>query len=60
VQQASAGATEVSSNISGVSKAVNDTGAAAGQVQTSAAELARQGETLRVEVDWFLSNIRAA
>jgi methyl-accepting chemotaxis protein len=60
VQQASAGTAEVSSNISGVTKAASDTGSAAGHVQASAAELTKQGETLRQEVDRFLSNIRAA
>jgi len=60
VQQAAAGTGEVSSNISGVTKAAADTGAAATQVQSSAADLSRQGEALRAEVDRFLANIRAA
>ena len=60
VQQASAGTGEVSSNIAGVTKAASDTGAAASQVQSSAGELAKQGEVLRSEVDAFLRNIRAA
>ncbi|MBV8538754.1 MAG: HAMP domain-containing protein, partial [Alphaproteobacteria bacterium] len=60
VQEASAGAGEVSSNIAGLTQAANDTGSAAAQVEASAAELARQGETLRADVDDFLANIRAA
>ena len=60
VQQASAGTQEVSSNIAGVTKAAGDTGAAAGQVLGSAKDLARQSESLRQEVDKFLSDVRAA
>ncbi len=60
VQQASAGTAEVSSNISGVTKAASDTGSAANQVRLSATDLATQGDTLRQEIDRFLSNIRAA
>jgi methyl-accepting chemotaxis protein len=60
VQQASAGTTEVSSNIAGVTKAATETGQAANYVQTSAGDLAKQGQTLRTEVDNFLANIRAA
>lgn len=59
-QQASAGTTEVSSNIADVNQAAVDTGAAAGQVEAAAADLARQGERLRHEIDQFLANIRAA
>ncbi|MFZ5931292.1 MAG: hypothetical protein ACOY15_08765 [Pseudomonadota bacterium] len=39
---------------------VGETGAAASQVLSSAGELARQGETLREEVNDFLNKIRAA
>jgi methyl-accepting chemotaxis protein len=60
VQQAAAGTNEVSSNIAGVTQAAGETGAAATQVQSAAAELAKQGETLRSEVDQFLASIRAA
>ncbi|MBE0531242.1 MAG: methyl-accepting chemotaxis protein, partial [Rhodospirillales bacterium] len=60
VEQAAAGTHEVSSNISGVSQAANDTGAAAIQIQSTAADLSRQSETLRAEVDKFLANVRAA
>ncbi|HEX4194316.1 MAG TPA: methyl-accepting chemotaxis protein [Stellaceae bacterium] len=60
VQQASAGTAEVSSNIVGVTKAANDTGAASTQVLGAAGELSKQSESLRGEVDTFLSKIRAA
>ncbi len=60
VQQASAGTAEVSSNIVGVTKAANDTGAASTQVLGSAGELSKQSETLRQQVDSFIARIRAA
>jgi methyl-accepting chemotaxis protein len=60
VQQASKGTDEVSSNIAGVTQAASATGAAAAEVLASSSELARQGETLRGEVDRFLADIRAA
>ncbi len=60
VQQASAGTAEVSTNIVGVTKAANDTGAASTQVLGAAGELSKQSESLRGQVDTFLSKIRAA
>jgi methyl-accepting chemotaxis protein len=60
VEQAAAGTQEVSSNIGGVSAAANDTGAAATQIRGASAELSRQSETLRTEVEKFLANVRAA
>lgn len=60
VEQASAGTTEVSSNIAGVTQAANETGAAAGQIATAAGNLSQQSETLRSEVNKFLTTVRAA
>ncbi|MGF1625806.1 MAG: methyl-accepting chemotaxis protein [Alphaproteobacteria bacterium] len=60
VQQASQGTQEVSSNISGVTDAAGATGAAASQVLGAAGDLAKQGESLRTEVDRFLEAVRAA
>ncbi|PTM53596.1 methyl-accepting chemotaxis protein [Phreatobacter oligotrophus] len=60
VQQASAGTAEVSSNIEGVNQAASSTGAAASQVLGSAAELSRNAERLRGELQSFLANVRAA
>jgi methyl-accepting chemotaxis protein len=60
VQQASKGTGEVTSNISGVNQAATDTGAAASQVLSSSAELSKQSETLRGQVETFLSAVKAA
>ena len=60
VQQAAKGTSEVSNNITGVTQAAGETGAAATQVLGAAGELAHQSETLRTEVDKFLSKVRAA
>jgi methyl-accepting chemotaxis protein len=50
----------VSSNIAGVTQAAAETGGAAKQMLGAAQELAQQSDTLRTEVDRFLSRIRAA
>lgn len=50
----------MSSNVVGVTEAATTTGSAATQVLGASGELARQGETLRAEVNQFLDNIRAA
>ena len=60
VQQAAVGTQEVSDNITQVTQTAGETGSAAGQVQSAAGELARQAETLRLEVEQFLSSIKAA
>ena len=60
VQQAAQGTQDVSSNIGGVTQAAGDTGAAASQVLSSASELAKQSESLRTEVDTFLTDVKAA
>ncbi|WP_434618413.1 methyl-accepting chemotaxis protein [Azospirillum sp. B2RO_4] len=60
VQEASSGTASVSANIGGVSEAAAQTGAAASQVLGASGELARQSELLRLEVETFLSGIRAA
>ncbi|MGQ3354465.1 MAG: methyl-accepting chemotaxis protein [Phreatobacter sp.] len=60
VQQASAGTGEVSTNIVGVSHAVSETGAAASQVLSAADTLSAQAGALKVELDKFLSTVRAA
>ena len=60
IQQAAQGTGLVSSTISGVNQAANDTGAAADHVLASAARLSQEGETLRHDVDDFLAKIRAA
>jgi methyl-accepting chemotaxis protein len=60
VQQAAPGTSEVTENIVSVSPAANDTGAAAGQVLSSAEELSHQAELLRSELDRFIEVVRAA
>ncbi|HVJ42272.1 MAG TPA: methyl-accepting chemotaxis protein [Dongiaceae bacterium] len=60
VQQAAQGTSEVSANIGNVTQAAAETGHAAGDVLTAATGLARNGDTLRREVDNFLRDIRAA
>jgi len=58
--QAANGSQEVASNLTGVTQAANDTGAAAHQVLASSEELSRQSEALRMRVETFLGGIRAA
>jgi methyl-accepting chemotaxis protein len=60
VQHAAGGTSEVSRNIVGVSSAAAEAGAAAGDVLNASDALRREAEVLRVEIDAFLSNIRAA
>jgi methyl-accepting chemotaxis protein len=60
VQQAALGTTEITSNVSGVQQAAGDTGTAAHQVLEASNELSRQSETIRGQVESFLSNIKAA
>jgi methyl-accepting chemotaxis protein len=50
----------VTSNISGVAGAAEETGAAASQVLGAAGELSRQSEHLNGEVRRFLDTVRAA
>ena len=60
VQQAALGTGEISSNVVGVQQAAGDTGAAAHQVLQASGELSKQSETMRGQVEAFLSNIKAA
>ena len=60
VQQAAQGTGEVSANIGGVSQAAQDTGAAATQVLGAAGELSRNGEVLKLQVETFVAEVRAA
>ncbi len=60
VNEAAQGTAMVSSNIGEVTEAATESSAAAAQVLSAAADLSRQSELLRREVDEFLSGIRAA
>jgi methyl-accepting chemotaxis protein len=60
VQEVARGTGEVSSNISGITGSVNETGAAAAQVLSAASALSRQSAQLRRDVDKFLATVKAA
>jgi methyl-accepting chemotaxis protein len=60
VQQASEGTSKVSGNIAGVSEAAGETGHAADQVLSAAREMAQQTDSLRLEVNRFLAEVKAA
>jgi methyl-accepting chemotaxis protein len=60
VDEAARGTRDVNSNISSVTQAAGETGAAAGQVLGSAQDLARQSESLRAFVGRFVEEVRAA
>ena len=60
MQEASAGTSEVTQNITGVSQAAADTGAASNDVFESAKVVAERAESLRKQVDTFLSEISVA
>lgn len=60
VQQAAQGTQEISANIAGVTDAANDAGVAANQVLGASAELSRQSETMRRQVEAFIGDIKAA
>ncbi|CAM3309600.1 methyl-accepting chemotaxis protein [Asticcacaulis taihuensis] len=60
VNQASLGTQEVTSNITGVARMAEETGAGAAQVLSASGELALQAENLRTQINNFLAHIRAA
>ena len=60
VQQAAAGTTGVSENIGGVSDTAARTGSAANEVLEAATRLSQQSDTLRQQIDRFLSDVKAA
>ncbi len=60
VAEAARGTGEVSENIAGVNDTARETGVAATRVVDSAAELSRNGEALKTQVDVFLREVRAA
>jgi len=60
VEQASEGTAQVSSNIALVTQAASETGASSNEVLSAAAELAQQAETLRTQVDTFITDIKNA
>jgi methyl-accepting chemotaxis protein len=60
VQQAAMGTAEVASNITHVNRGATETGSASTEVLTSARSLSNESNHLKVEVDKFLSTVRAA
>ncbi len=60
VQQAAAGTSEVTSNISGVNDAAGHTGRGAGQVLEAAALLSKQSDVLRSDIGAFFERVRTA
>ena len=60
VQQAAEGTTQVAANIVEVNKGAAETGSASAQVLSSAQQLSTQGNKLKLEVDKFLTTVRAA
>lgn len=60
VQQAAMGTSEVSANIVGVTRASSETGQTANQVLIAAKEMAERTDSLRDEVERFLSDVKAA
>ncbi|MEN8195677.1 MAG: methyl-accepting chemotaxis protein [Pseudomonadota bacterium] len=60
VREAARGADEVTSNIDGVSRAAEETGAASVQVHQASGDLSRQADRLRTEIEHFIEEIRVA
>jgi len=60
VQQVAAGTEDVSRTIAGVTDAAGETGTAAREVLSAAAQLSEQSERLREQVGHFLATVRAA
>jgi methyl-accepting chemotaxis protein len=60
VAEAAKGTTEVAANIIEVNKGATETGTASAQVLASAQSLSSESNRLKVEVDKFLTNVRAA
>ena len=60
VQQAAHGTAEVAANIVEVNKGATETGSASTQVLASAQSLSSESSRLKLEVDKFLTNVRAA
>jgi methyl-accepting chemotaxis protein len=60
IQLVAQGTNGVAANVAGVNEAAGETGTAAAQVLTAADDLSRQADKLRMNVNGFLSKIRAA
>ena len=60
VQQAASGTSQVAANITDVNRGASETGSASAQVLGSAQSLSSESSRLKVEVEKFLSSVRAA
>jgi methyl-accepting chemotaxis protein len=60
VQQAAQGTQQVSSNVTDVQRGATETGSASSQVLSAAKTLSSDSNRLKLEVDKFLTNVRAA
>ena len=60
VQQAAQGTQQVSSHIVDVQRGAGETGSASSQVLSSAQSLSSESNRLKLEVDRFLTTVRAA
>jgi methyl-accepting chemotaxis protein len=60
VQQAAQGTQQVSSNVTDVQRGATETGSASSQVLSAAQTLSTDSNRLKLEVDKFLANVRAA
>jgi methyl-accepting chemotaxis protein len=60
VRQAAHGTSRVATNIGNVNRGANETGSASSQVLASARSLSAEGNKLKIEIDRFLTTVRAA
>ena len=60
MQQAAQGTQEITQSITQVNTAAAETGSASTQVLSAASELAKPGESLKVQIAKFLDAVRAA
>ena len=60
MQQAAQGTAQVATNITDVNRGASETGSASAQVLSSAQSLSSESNHLKVEVEKFLTTVRAA
>ena len=60
IQQAALGTTEVSTNITGVSQAANESTESAAKLIEASRQLGLHSEALQKEIESFLADVRAA
>jgi methyl-accepting chemotaxis protein len=60
VRQAAQGTSRVATNIANVNRGASETGSASSRVLASAKSLSAEGQKLKIEIDRFLTTVRAA